>query len=184
MSRENFSGNGKRFASPSFLSCALPPTPLLYPMRSLLLLSALALVALATPAKAQLSFAPMVGYDLDAEALTVGLAFELGTQLSGLPLQPAIRPSVEYVFLDGDATYVRADGDLIGRFNAGTSFQPYAKAGVTVEYISIDTGFGDASNTEVGLNLGLGAEFNRLFVEGALGVGDISDLRVRAGYRF
>lgn len=145
-----------------------------------LLAAALVLLA-AAPAQSQVSFAPLVGYDIDAEALTVGLAFELNTRLTSIPLQPAIRPSVEYVFIDGDATYVRADGDLIGRFEAGQSFLPYAKAGVTVEYIDFDS-FG--SNTEVGVNIGGGAEFSRLFVEGALGLGDISDLRVRAGYRF
>jgi hypothetical protein len=152
-----------------------------------LALSLLGLTALA-PAKAQVSFSPLVGYDIDAEALTVGLAFELGTQLTSIPLQPAIRPAVEYIFFDGDATYVRVDGDLIGRFEPvpGGAFLPYAKAGVTVEYFSVDVDIPgvDNSNTEVGLNLGGGAEFNRVFVEGALGLGDISDLRIRAGYRF
>ena len=150
-----------------------------------LALAFLGLTALGSPATAQVSFSPLVGYDIDAEGLTLGLAFELNTQLASIPLQPAIRPSIEYVFVDSDDTYVRFDGDLIGRFDPGTlSFLPYAKAGVTVEYISIDTGVGDASDTEVGLNLGGGAEFNRLFLEGAVGFGDISDLRIRAGYRF
>ena len=149
---------------------------------SILALALLGLAAVARPATAQVSFAPLVGYDIDAEALTLGLAFELNTQLTSIPLQPAIRPSVEYVFVDGDVTYVRADGDLIGRFAPGTlSFLPYAKAGVTVEYFDSDL---TDSNTEVGLNLGGGAEFNRIFLEGAVGFGDISDLRVRAGYRF
>ena len=138
--------------------------------------------AAAVPASAQFAFSPMVGYDIDAEAATVGLAVELGTQLTSLPLQPAIRPSVEFVFVDSDVTYVRFDGDLIGRFQASPGLLPYLKGGVTVEFISVD--IVDASSTEVGLNLGGGAEFNRVFVEGALGFGDISDLRVRAGYRF
>ena len=142
-------------------------------------LLALAFLA-AVPAQAQLSFSPLAGYDIDYEAPTVGLAFELNTNLSSLPLSPALRPSVEYVFLDGDASLIRFDGDLIGRIQAGQSFLPYAKAGVTVEYLDLDGG----SNTEVGLNLGGGAEFSRLFVEGAFGIGDVSDVRVRAGYRF
>ena len=149
-----------------------------------LLLAAVAALALSVPAQAQVGFAPLVGYDIDAEALTVGLAFELAAPLVALPLEPAVRPSVEFIFLDGDATYLRVDGDLLARFDTGASFLPYGKAGLTVEYLSVDTGFGSASNTEVGLNVGGGAEFNRVFVEGAVGFGDISDLRVRAGFRF
>lgn len=151
-------------------------------MRSL---SAFALLALlAAPASAQISFAPMLGYDIDAEALTLGVAFELGTTIPALPLAPSIRPSVEYVFADGDVTYVRADVDLVGRLQSTPQVQPYVKLGPTIEFVSFDVAGESESNTEVGLNIGGGLEFNRVFVEGALGIGDISDLRIRAGYRF
>lgn len=150
-------------------------------MRTLFALALAAALSLPS-ARAQISFAPMVGYDIDAEALSLGIAFELATPIAALPLQPSIRPSAEYIFADGDITYVRVDGDLIGRLNATPTLQPYVKAGPTIEFVSID-GIDD-SNTEVGINLGGGAEFNRIFVEGALGLGDISDFRIRAGYRF
>ena len=145
---------------------------------------ALGAAFLAAPASAQVSFAPLVGYDIDAEAFTLGVAFELGTQLPSLPLQPSIRPSVEYVFADSDVTYVRADVDLVGRLQATPQVQPYLKLGPTIEFVSVDIAGVSESNTEVGLNLGGGLEFNRVFVEGALGLGDISDFRVRAGFRF
>lgn len=158
------------------------------------ILHALALGAalLAAPASAQISFAPLLGYDIDAEALTLGVAFELGTTLPSLPLQPSIRPSVEYLFIGDEeilgttvsTTAVRVDGDLIGRLAATPQFQPYVKLGPTIEFVSVDVNGQSDSNTEVGLNIGGGLEFSRAFVEAALGLGDISDFRIRAGYRF
>lgn len=159
---------------------------------SLLTLALFGLAAVATPATAQVSFSPTVGYDLDnpfGDGLSVGLAFELSTQLSSLPLEPAIRPSVEYVFVDADdVTFVRANADLIGRLNpvSGGTLLPYAKAGLTLEYVDaefIPDGF-DSSDTEISLNLGGGVEVSRFFVEGELGLGGYSDVRLRAGYRF
>lgn len=160
-------------------------------MRKLSLLAALALVALATPARAQLSFSPVVGYDIEAEGPMVGLAFEIGAPLQGIPLTPSIRPLVEYIFFDDgtdlvDTSVIRANADLIGRFNANDTFLPYAKAGLTLEYISVSSDFaeGSDSETELSLNLGGGAEFNRVFVEGEYGLGGIEGFRIRAGYRF
>ncbi len=161
-------------------------------MRPFALALTLSLVGLAAPSQAQVSFSPTVGYDLDnpfGDGLSVGLAFELSTQLASLPLQPAIRPAVEYVFVDADdVTFVRANVDLLGRFSpmSGGAFLPYAKAGVTIEYFNLDTAvFGfDSSDTDVSLNVGGGVEFTRFFLEGELGLGGYSDLRLRAGYRF
>ena len=145
----------------------------------------LVLAAAAAPASAQFAFSPLVGYDIDYEAVTVGLAVELGVALTDLPLQPAIRPSIEYVFADDDRSIVRVDGDLIGRFEATPGILPYAKAGVTAEFVSFDNDVtsGDDSDTDIGLNLGGGVDFNRIFVEGAVGI-NVSSFRVRAGYRF
>ncbi len=153
-------------------------------MRLLPLAALAALFVLAAPARAQISFAPMVGYDIDYEGLSLGVAFELGTTIPALPLQPSIRPSVEFVFVGNNTSVVRGDLDLIGRFSPSPGFLPYVKLGPTLEYVSVDAPGGNGSNTEIGLNLGAGAEFNRIFLEGALGLGDISDFRIRAGYRF
>lgn len=159
-------------------------------------LSLLALALLfAVPAQAQISFSPIVGYDLEAEGPMIGLAFEFATPIEGLPLQPAIRPLVEYVFLDApdNVTFnlVRAQADLIARFETspGASFLPYAKAGIGIEYFSTDRDGGEFGNsdTDLALNIGGGAEFSRFFLEGGLGLAgqEISDgLRIRAGYRF
>ena len=149
-----------------------------------------ALVLLAVPAQAQqFSFSPLVGYDLEAEGLMIGLAAEIGAPLQGIPLQPSVRPLVEYVFADADIDVIRANADLIGRFESapGAAFLPYAKAGLTLEYISVDVPDGvdvDNSDTDLSLNIGGGAEFTRFFLEGEYGFGGIEGFRVRAGYRF
>ena len=154
-------------------------------MRTTFLLAALVLALAATPAHAQLHFSPMVGYDIDYEAFMVGLGFELGLTPGVLPLQGAIRPSVEYVFVD-NADLFRVNGDLIGRFSPPAApVSPYAKAGVAIEFFSVDDcPVDDCSNTEVGINLGGGVLLNSFFVEGTLGLLDISDFRITAGYRF
>ena len=165
------------------------------------LLAALALFAL--PAQAQVAFSPIVGFDLEAEGPMIGLAFEVGAPLEGVPLRPAIRPLVEYIFADDgpglgdvdgfDLSIIRAQVDLIARFETspGSTFLPYAKAGAGIEYISVsfddDLGLGDdfdSSDTEFAVNIGGGAEFSRFFVEGGLGLTGIEGIRVRGGYRF
>lgn len=158
------------------------------------LLALLVLLFAAAPARAQLGFSPMVGYDIDYEAFMVGLGFELGLTPGFLPVSAAIRPSIEYVFLDEiegvNADLFRVNGDLIGRFGApGVPLSPYGKAGVAIEFASLDSEVCDdldldCSSTEVGINLGGGVVFNSLFVEGTLGLLDVSDFRLAVGYRF
>lgn len=143
---------------------------------------ALALFALllAAPTRAQIAFSPLVGYDINREGATLGVAFEVGTVLPTFPLQPAFRPSVEYIFAGSNNSAFRVDGDFVGRFAASPELLPYVKLGPTLEVGDS----GGTSTTEFGLNVGGGVEFNRIFVEGATGFGPLSGFRVRAGYRF
>ena len=144
-----------------------------------LALLAAVLLAVAAPARAQ--FIPMVGYDFDREAAQVGVGYELGVTPGFLPASVGIRPSVEYVFVGNNVDVVRGNLDLIARLRApAVPFAPYGKAGLAVEYVSLAT----SSNTEVGLNLGVGAEVSQFLVEGTLGVGKISSGRIAVGYRF
>ncbi|MGB3543403.1 hypothetical protein [Rubrivirga sp.] len=168
-------------------------------MRSLLLAAGLAL-AIAVPAQAQTSFSPLVGYDLELSGLSVGLAFEVGAPLENLPLTPSIRPLIEYVFADDfgagfagvdvDTQFIRAQADLIGRFELGpdSNFSPYVKAGAGIEFARTSVEIGGVSdsnsNTELAINIGGGAEFTQFFVEGGLGLSGVEGLRIRAGYRF
>jgi hypothetical protein len=148
-------------------------------MRHLFALALFALV-LAAPTRAQIAFSPLVGYDIDREGATVGVAFELGTTLDALPLSPALRPSVEYVFAGSNRDALRAELDLVGRFAASPGVLPYVKLGPTLETRDNLNN----SRTVFSINAGGGVEFNRIFVEGATGFGPLSGFRVRAGYRF
>ena len=153
-------------------------------MRLFLLLAAAVAVS-AAPARAQISFVPMAGYDVDVEALQFGLGFEYALSPGVLPFTAGVRPGIHYVFADGDVNYLRIPVELIGRFSApGLPVAPYGKAGAVIEFISVDVLGESVSNTEVGLALGAGAEFNRFLGEVTLGVGDVSSLQLTAGYRF
>lgn len=148
-----------------------------------------ALVLFALPAQAQVSFSPFIGYDLEFEDPMIGLAFEVGTPIEGLPLTPSVRPLVEYIFAGEDVNVIRANADLIGRFepSPGAAFQPYAKAGLVLTYVSFDDELDileDNSDTDIGFNIGGGAEFTRFFGEAEYGFGDFDGFRIRAGYRF
>lgn len=148
-------------------------------MRFLLLTAAA--FTLAAPARAQVSVIPMVGYDIDYTALQLGAAVELGLTPRALPLRAHARPSAEYVFVD-DGSVVRLNGDLTTSFTLGvTPFQPYAKVGLGVEFKNPDTG---DSNSELGLNFGVGAAYDHLLAEVTFGTGSTSSARIGVGYRF
>ena len=169
-----------------------------------LALFALALVAaLAAPrADAQFSLIPYAGYNLDAEGAVVGIGGEFAAPFSAGSLVLAIRPSVEYIFTEtienplGDdisSTALQINGDVITRFAASGSIQPYAGAGLAIYYFNqdeIDLGFGvttGGSSTDIGLNILGGVEFPGVvgfgdpFVQGRLTLADGSAIAILAG---
>ncbi len=50
--------------------------------------------------------------------------------------------------------------------------------------MSVSVGSESNTSTNLGLNLGIGAEANRFLAEFTLGVGDVSSSRIAVGYRF
>lgn len=153
-------------------------------MRSFALLIAV-LALSAAPARAQVSFVPMAGYDLDRDALQFGLGFEYALTPGILPFTAALRPGIVYVFADGDTNLLRVPVELIGRFSApGLPVAPYGKAGAIIEFVSVGEAGEAASDTNVGLGIGAGAEFNRFLGEVTLGIGDVSSTQITVGYRF
>ena len=151
-----------------------------------------ALVLFAVPVQAQVSFSPFIGYDLEVEDPLIGLAVEVGAPLVGVPLTPSVRPLVEYIFAGEGVDVIRANADLIGRLDVPAApVGPYAKAGLVLTYVSTDVPDNlppgvevDNSTTDLGLNIGGGAEFSSFFGELEYGFGDFDGFRVRAGYRF
>ena len=116
-------------------------------MRTLL---ASALVLLATPALAQDSgFMPYVGYNLDSENVVLGVGYRFGVNLD-VPLTLVAQPAVEYQFVDGDATVLQGDFNVLAEFSGSAALAPYAGAGLAVGYVDPEVG---DSNTDIGLNV-------------------------------
>jgi len=156
---------------------------------SFLLLSVFA-ISIAPTAQAQFSFFPYVGYDLGyndgGDGPLLGLGVEVPVTPSLLPVAAKIRASAETTFISEDNfSVVRFNGDAIVRLAAPTlPVSPYAKVGVIVERITNSNPNPSVSMTEIGAGLGAGAVFGKLFAEGTLGLGDVSDFRFAVGFRF
>lgn len=167
------------------------------PRRVLLL--ALFLASAVPAAHAQFAVLPYVGYDLDGEAVLIGLGAEVALPLVA-PVTLSIRPSGEYLLPKdlqiGGRTFgqniAQVNVDVIARLKA-PGIQPYAGAGVGIRLIKLDTsdnddveGNLDVEETNVGANLLAGVAFSALgpvrpFAQGRLTVGDGSIFSVAGG---
>lgn len=81
---------------------------------------------------------------------------ELGINLNGeffLKNSLAISPEFNYFFVEGDGSFWTLNGDGHFYLNRSSQASLYALAGLNLATRS----FGDNSNTELGVNLGLGA---------------------------
>lgn len=160
-------------------------------MKKLTLFSALfALLLLAAPNNAQaqvevdqpvFKLGPRVILDVgdvsDAGG-DFGIGADVRIQIPSLPVQG--NGSFNYYFTDDPYTIFAIDLNAVYPFGVDNqSFTPYAGGGLGITRVSADinTGFGsvDASDTDIGLNLVGGAEFNAgnvtPFVEGQFTVG-------------
>jgi len=153
---------------------------------------ALALLLVAVPAQAQLgfSFFPYVGYDAGndggGDGPLLGLGVEVPVTPSLLPVAAKVRASAETTFISEDNfSVVRFNGDAIVRIAApALPVSPYAKVGVIVERVTNSSPEPSVSNTEIGAGLGAGVILGKLFGEGTLGLGDVSEFRFSVGFRF
>ena len=145
---------------------------------------------------------PAVGYDVGFGAPTLGLGVEVGWRPPGAPVRLAVRPSAEAV-LDGphvdDSLFPQGafGSRSVGRrreglFRVGAevvagwdrrSVAPYATVGVVGELQRARTPDTQVDGWERGLSVGAGVAVRRVFIEGALGVGEVSPSRVRVGVR-
>jgi opacity protein-like surface antigen len=168
------------------------------------LLFAFVLPFTAPKAQAQFFLSPYVGYNIDAEAFLVGIGSEFAAPFSAGQFELAIRPSVEYLFVDdsgfgaSDASinFYQVNGDVITRLNA-EGFNPYVGAGLAIVITSADFDcegnptceqFEDAaSGSDIGLNVVGGLEFpgalafGAPFVQGRLTLADGSAISILGG---
>lgn len=132
-------------------------------------------------AHAQIELGPRIGYDLEVEELHIGA--EARFDLPGVDLPIKIKPSVDYYLVD-NFTLMTFDANGIYEIDLeGGTIHPYVGAGLGILYWSFDTefaGFGDASTTNVGLNLLGGAAFGsgslRPFAEARFNTDDLFTL--------
>jgi len=130
----------------------------------------------------QAGFGPRIGISSSPDQLIVGgqLVFpDFAPQLSAVP-------SVELGFLD-HVTTIAINGDFMYHFVVrSSSWKPYAGAGAALVISQPEDG---DSSTDAGMNLIIGADVptrtgNKFFGEFRIGVGDISSLKIIAGWNF
>lgn len=152
-------------------------------------LALLALLLALPTAQAQFSILPYAGYDLDGEAVLIGLGAEVALPVVA-PVALSVRPSAEYLLPKdltiGDRIFgqniSQINLDVIARLKA-PGIQPYAGAGLGVRLIKLDTsdddaveGNQDVEETNFGANLVGGVAFGgfgpvRPYLEGRLAIG-------------
>lgn len=157
--------------------------------------AAFAIPFLAPRAEAQFTVIPMLGYDLDAEALFVGLGTEFDLPIGGIPFPVVLRPSVEYYFMESneffDYSLFAINGDLIAELapaDGGLGF--FAGAGLAVLLASFSSdvpNVPNSSDTDIALNLLGGIEFDTgslsPFVQARLRLGSGSSIGVMGGLK-
>ena len=119
--------------------------------------------------------------------------FVVGGQLDFRELAPGLSFSPNLEFGMGDnATWTAINGDLKHHFVVqGASWRPYLGGGLSVNFWNYNgsNGVPDASGTETGFNLIFGAVVptrsgSRFFTEARVGMGDIPNLKLMAGWNF
>ncbi len=129
---------------------------------------------------------PRVGLSDDPDQVVVGAHFDLGEVARNVRVQPSVDLGVgdDVVSLSGNA--------MLGYyFPVKASITPYAGGQVTAAWFDFDSGGenGDRSETEIGLALVGGFETKlrsgtRFLTEIQIGIGDIADMKLLAGWTF
>lgn len=160
-------------------------------LRKVLLVCALAAtLPAAVHAQGRLTNAigPRIGVSMDPDQLVLGGQIDLGELAPDL----TFTPNLELGFGD-DITTIQLNGDVHYHFLVqGSAWRPYLGGGIGVAFYSFDTppGFqGDDSQTEVGLNVVVGAivptqSGSRFFTELRLGIVDLPQVKVLVGWNF
>jgi len=126
---------------------------------------------------------PRVGLSIDPDQFVFGGQMIIGELAPDLTFDP----SLEFGIGD-NVTVIAMNFDLHYHFTvSGSSWRPYAGGGLGLNFIDVEGEGG--SDTEVGLNIigGAGvptASGNRFFGELRLGVGDIPEIKLIAGWNF
>ena len=130
---------------------------------------------------------PRLGFSSSPDQFVIGGQLDFREVTPGL----AISPNVEFGFGD-DMTWTAVNGDLKHHFMVqGSTWRPYLGGGLSLNFWNY-SGPGtlpDNSGSEFGANLIFGATVptragSRFFTEARIGLGDIPDLKLMAGWNF
>jgi len=130
----------------------------------------------------QLGLGLTKGADIDDIGLYVGYQFGLAPKIN-------LGPDMTYYLTSSGLTYFEINFNLFYSFVADGNLSVYGLAGLQFAYASIDLGFlGSSSNSEIGINLGLGIQINlggaSLFLEPKFTINGFEQLAFSGGVRF
>ncbi|MBV6644076.1 MAG: outer membrane beta-barrel protein [Cyclobacteriaceae bacterium] len=151
---------------------------------TLLLATFVVVILMSTSANAQSRVGAGLAYGNEIESAGIGVngEFFATDKLS-------ISPSFIFYFPKNDVDYWEINGNVNYYFTDGAA-AVYGLAGLNLSRISVDLGpFGDASDSELGVNLGIGSNFDigssiLPFAEAKYVISDADQLSLLAGVRF
>jgi hypothetical protein len=133
------------------------------------------------------TWGPRLGFSSNPDQFVAGGQLDFRDIAENL----SISPNLEFGFGD-NFTWTALNADLKYRFDVrGANWTPYMGGGLSMNFWSYSAPLGlpDGSGTEMGANLIFGAAVptrsgSRFFTEARIGLGDIPDLKVMAGWNF
>lgn len=126
------------------------------------LLTFVALIVFTIPfmsprAEAQTRLVPMIGYDIDWEALHLGLGVEFDLNVNS-PVPLALRPSAEYYFIDiSDFSLIALNGDVIAELASAQGGIGFSAGGGLAVLIASGS---NNTDSRIALNLLGGMDFD------------------------
>lgn len=164
-------------------------------MKRFVALCAFALALASTPsiASAQFLVGPQLGVNLDGSDFFFGANVRFPITIGEYAL--TANPNLDLYLFEDDVTAARFNIDALYTLAQLSDLDTYIGAGLLIEYTSVDLPPGtpdniESSDTDLGINLKLGATFAPVdagfqpFVEGHFTLKDNSDLAFRAGVLF
>ncbi|MBI1799254.1 MAG: hypothetical protein HYR73_06165 [Candidatus Eisenbacteria bacterium] len=152
---------------------------------TLIALIAFTIPAVASAGTSETLFGPRIGLSSSPDQLVVGAQLEFPEFAPHL----TVDPNLELGFLDNRTT-ISMNADFLYHFAiSGSAWTPYTGLGLGINLTQFDHSFNRDSETDIGANLTLGASAptrsgNRFFGELRVGLGDIPQLKLIAGWNF
>lgn len=118
------------------------------------------LAGFAQPLYAQTSFGGLIGMQLDTEEDFLALGAEARLPAGSTPF--TLNPRLIY-FIQDNVTEIQIDLNALYFLDLATetNIEPFYSGGLGIDYFSFDAGTENISETNIGLNVGAGAQLDR-----------------------